>query len=393
MPRSFLPASLASTLVAAVALGLTSSLLVTGPARAAGDTPLPFPANPSGIKPPGPVGSEVDEPAGYQSQSSCASGPLPGTARLRDLVLATYDRGYDGGTIRACASGGTSEHKDGRAWDWMLDVKDKRDRATAADFLGWLTAPGPNGRDAAMARRLGVMYVIHNKMMWSSYTGQWKDYSGYSPHTDHIHISLSWNGARGNVSFWTGRTWATDYGTCEVFTSSPATIPRPRPRTRPCPEAVAPARPLDLSMLWLGSTGDDVRMAQQLLGVPASGTFARETRNRVLTYQRRHDLPVTGAVDRATWGSLKPRAATPNTPRWTPAQAGDWARDEAGSPLLRTGSAGRAVTALQAALGLRVAHRTGYLGRRTRSMVLDLKKAHGLGAGAAVTTAVWRALP
>lgn len=378
---------------AGVALGLAACFLATAPAHAGSDAPLPFPANPSGIAPPGPVGSQVDDATGYQGQVSCASNPLPGTARLRDLVLSTYGQGYDGGTIRSCSSGGASEHKDGRAWDWMLDVTDKRERQAAADFLGWLTAPGRDGTPAVMARRLGVMYVIYNRKMWSSYTGVWRDYSGYNPHTDHIHISLSWNGARGNVSFWTGRTWATDYGTCQVFTESPATIARPEPRTRPCADPVVPARPLDQPMLWLGSTGDAVSTAQRLLGVPASGSFTRETRDRVLGYQRRHDLPTTGAVDRATWGSLKPRAAVPSTPSWTPAQAGDWGRDEAGSPRLHAGSAGVAVTALQAALGLRVIERTGYFGRRTRSLVGVLKESHGLNATAVVTPKVWRVLP
>ncbi len=393
MPTSPARTVLATVVAAAATLGLAACLLVTAPVHAGGDTPLPFPTDPSGIAPPGPVGSQVDDAAGYQAQTSCASDPLPGTAQLRDLVLATYERGSDGGTIRACASGGASEHKDGRAWDWMLDVTDERERAAAADFLGWLTAPARNGTPGVMARRLGVMYVIYNRKMWSSYTGAWKDYSGYSPHTDHIHISLSWNGARGNVSFWTGQTWATDYGTCQVFTASPATIARPEPRTRPCADPVAPARPLDQPMVWLGATGDGVSTAQRLLGVPASGSFTRETRDRVLGYQRRNDLPSTGAVDRATWGSLKPRVAVPNTPSWTAEEGGDWGRDEAGSPRLHAGSAGTAVTALQAALGLRVVERTGYFGRRTRSMVRELKESHGLGANAVVTERVWRVLP
>lgn len=393
MPSSTFRAALAATASAGVALVLASSLLVTAPAHAARVTPVPFPADPSGLRPPGPVGPEVDDAAGYQGQSSCASAPLPGTVRLRNLVLATYDRGHDGGTIRSCASGGTSEHKDGRAWDWMLDVRDKRDRRAAADFLGWLTKPGHGGTAGAMARRLGVMYVIYNHRMWRSYTGTWERYSGSSPHTDHIHVSLSWNGARGKVSFWTGRTWATDHGTCQVFSGSPAMIARSKPRTRPCAPPVAPARPMNRPMVWLGSTGDEVRAAQRLLGVWPSGTFTRTTRDRVLTYQRRHDLPTTGAVDRATWGSLQPRRAKPTTPRWTPAQAGDWARDKAGSPALRIGSAGRTVTALQAALGLRAADRTGYFGRRTRALVRELKRSRGLGTNAVVTKAVWRALP
>lgn len=65
-----------------------------------------------------------------------------------------------------------------------------------------------------MANRLGVMYVIHNRKIWSSYSPGWRDYTGYEPHTSHIHISLSWNGARAHTSFWTGRVWPADYDTC-----------------------------------------------------------------------------------------------------------------------------------------------------------------------------------
>lgn len=210
MPSSV--AARAATVSAGVALTLASSLLVTGQAHAAGDTPLRFPADPAGLKAPGPVGSEIDDSAGYQPQTTCRDTALPGTVRLRNRVLATYEQGYDGGMIRSCSSGGTSEHKDGRAWDWMLDVNDKSERRAAANYLGWLTEPGRDGTPAARARRLGIMYVIYNRKIWSSYTGSWKDYTGSNPHTDHIHTSLSWNGARAKVSFWTGRTWATRYG-------------------------------------------------------------------------------------------------------------------------------------------------------------------------------------
>ncbi|MDQ3326676.1 MAG: peptidoglycan-binding protein, partial [Actinomycetota bacterium] len=60
---------------------------------------------------------------------------------------------------------------------------------------------------------------------------------------------------------------------------------------------------------------------------------------------------------------------------------------------LHTGSAGPTVTALQAALGLRVVERTGYFGRRTRSLVREVKESLGLASNAVVTKALWQALP
>ena len=372
---------------AAVAVvGVVSVGLLGSTASAGVSTPVPFPPSPSGLPAPGPFGGALDAPSPYQAQASCAVVPLPGTARLRDLVLATYDRGYDGGTIRSCVVGSTSEHKEGRGWDWMLDFDKAGHRRAAADFLAWVTQD-----EGTIARRLGIMYVIYNRMIWSTWSPAWESYEGSDPHTSHVHVSLGWNGARGHTSFWTGRTWAQDYGTCAVFTDSPATVAVKRPRTTPCAESVQPARTLDRPMLWMGATGDHVRVVQRLLGASVSGTFDLDTRSRVLRFQRHHDLPRTGAADRATWAALLPEQATSLHPEWTAAEAAAWIRDVAGSPVLHRGSSGRAVTALQATLGLAVEDRTGFYGPRTRALVTDVREAQGR-TGGRTTRSVWRFL-
>ncbi len=380
MPRR----SLSNAVVTVV--GMLSVGLLAGSASAGDHTPVPFPASPTGLPAPVPAGAALDAPSPYQPQQSCAVVPLPGTAKLRDLVLATYDRGYDGGTIRSCVVGSTSEHKEGRGWDWMLDFDNANDRRAAADFLAWLTRD-----EGTMARRLGLMYVIYNKMIWSTWSPAWRSYEGSDPHTSHVHVSLGWNGARGHTSFWTGRTWAQDHGTCQVFHDSPATVAVKRPRTTPCTGSVKPARTLDRPMLWMGSTGDGVRVVQRLLGASVSGTFDTDTRSRVLRFQRHHDLPRTGAADRATWAALLPEQATSLHPEWTAAEAAVWIRDVAGSPVLHRGSSGRAVTALQATLGLAVEDRTGFYGPRTRALVTDVRRAHGR-TGGRTTRGVWRML-
>jgi peptidoglycan hydrolase-like protein with peptidoglycan-binding domain len=346
-----------------ILVGVVSTGLVAGSAIGEASTPVPFPANPTGLAAPGAVGNDLDATAGYQAQASCAVKPLPGTAKLRDLVLRTYGRGHDGGTIRSCVVGGLSEHKEGRAWDWMLNFDSAADKSAAADFLAWLTED-----DGTMARRLGVMYAIYNQRMWRAYTGEWAVYTGADPHTSHVHVSLGWNGARGHTSFWTGHTWATDYGTCQIFRASPATVAGPRSRTTPCAAAVRPARAVERPMLWMGATGDPVRAAQRLLGTSVTGTFGIETRSGVLDYQRSHDLPPTGAVDRATWAALLPDQARSLHPEWTAEEARTWLREVAGSPELDRGSSGLAVTALQATLGLRVVQRTGFYGPRTEAL-------------------------
>jgi hypothetical protein len=366
------------------ALALT--LALSGSAAGAGGTgtPVPFPADPSGLPAPGPTGAEIDAAAPYQAQAACVAAPLPGTVKLRDLVLDTYGRGYDGGTVRACTVGSTSEHKEGRAWDWMLDLDNTADRRAAGDFLAWVTTD-----DGTMARRLGIMYVIYNKRMWSTWSDGWESYEGSDPHTSHVHVSLGWNGARGLTSFWTGRTHAFDHGPCQVFRNSPAVVPGARARVQACPAPVSPARTLAHPLLWLGSAGDGVRAVQSALAVAPSGSFDAATRARVLTYQSRHDLPRTGAMDRATWAALLPDTAQSLHPEWTAAEAREWLR-EAGSPELHPGDTGRAVTALQAVLGLSVRDRTGYYGTRTARLA-DEVMSNG-AKGSVITDTVWRML-
>ncbi|WP_052394626.1 hypothetical protein [Kutzneria sp. 744] len=76
----------------------------------------------------------------------------------------------------------------------MLSVDDPADKADAEDIIRWLLATDKYGNKNAMARRLGIMYMIWNRQMWRAYDSpdQWRPYAGPNPHTDHIHFSLSW---------------------------------------------------------------------------------------------------------------------------------------------------------------------------------------------------------
>ena len=352
--------------------------------------PVPMPAAPRGLPAQADWGPAIEPLAPYQPQLSCAAGPMRGLAALRDLALASYHRGHDGGTIRSCATGGQSEHKDGRAWDWMLDVGTRADRRTAGDFLSWLLA-SRKGEVAAMARRLGVMYVIYNRKIWATYSPGWRDYSGGDPHTSHIHISMSWNGARGATSFWRGSVPARDYGPCAFFTGQPAAISAAKPRTTPCPSAAASPRGSRSPFAWLGTVGDHVGRAQRLLGVSTTRVFDRATRDRLLGYQGSHDLPRTGALDGPTWASLGPATRLQSVPAWTAAEAVAWARRH-GSPTLRRQSAGKPVYALQVALRIPDRLRTGFLGRRTATAVSQFRTGHGMSPAGVVTPAVWDAL-
>ncbi|MDQ7992915.1 MAG: hypothetical protein AAGC63_06995, partial [Propionicimonas sp.] len=146
----------------------------------------------------------ADAQPGYQAQRTCSPAPKPGAVALLDLLIATWG-GSSWGISRGCEVGGTSEHKEGRALDWHMDVADPADRMRVADALEWLTADG-----GEVAERLGVMYIIWDQKVWASYRSSagWRpmaDRGSYTTnHFDHVHISLTWDGAMRQTSWWTG---------------------------------------------------------------------------------------------------------------------------------------------------------------------------------------------
>ena len=186
MTRSLLAARNAARVALGVALALTGGLAVAAPASSAEPVPQPsvaFSGAPEGL-------------ARYVGQSTCDPTEKPGATALRALLLATYGVANGRGTSRDCAVGGKSEHKEGRAYDWMNDVGDPVEKARADAFVAWATGPDATGVAGGNARRLGIMYIIWNKRTWSAYSGgTWKAYTGANPHTDHVHISLGWDGA------------------------------------------------------------------------------------------------------------------------------------------------------------------------------------------------------
>jgi len=147
----------------------------------------------------------IDRYAVNDPQDTCSPSAKPGIKDLRTLFDKTYGK-HTAFVGRACDVGGTSEHKEGRALDYMLNVNNAGERAIANDFLNWLLATDQYGNRHAMARRLGVMYIIWNRQQWRAYRpgDGWQSYGGSNPHTDHIHISFSWAGALKQTSWWTG---------------------------------------------------------------------------------------------------------------------------------------------------------------------------------------------
>jgi hypothetical protein len=167
-PGRYLPVTLIrTTLTGAVGASLTLALAM--PADAA----VPPPPKPTVAMP-----SAVDVPMNYQGQTLCSQNTKPGVAAWASIVATNYKRPTYG-TIRPCASD-VSEHYDGRALDWMLNVNNAEDKAIADAVTTWLTAKDANGNYGAWARRLGIMYIIWNKKTWKSYRdiNTWTTYTG-----------------------------------------------------------------------------------------------------------------------------------------------------------------------------------------------------------------------
>ena len=115
-----------------------------------------------------------------------------------------------------------------------------------------------------------------------------------------------------------------------------------------------------------GSTGQEVRVAQYLLGVDADGIFGPLTKVAAETFQRAHNISVDGIIGPATWAKL----------------AG-------AQPTIRRGSTGNAVRALQLILGIAC---DGIFGPKTGAAVVAYQSTHGLAADGVAGPMTWNAL-
>ena len=166
----------------------------------------------------GPAAAQVEDYAAYKPQQYCNPRAKPGTEALARWLV--HRGGGFGPTSRRCGSGGVSEHKEGRAFDWILDAGRRKDRRIAQEFLEVAFATDQRDNEHAKARRMGIMYIIWNDHMYSAWDQfERDDYLSSScksvqkcsktlRHRDHMHISLSRPGGRGETSWYANRVSA-----------------------------------------------------------------------------------------------------------------------------------------------------------------------------------------
>jgi hypothetical protein len=305
--------------VLCLTLVVGSGWICTPAARAA----APAPPTPGGLP------KAIEALATYVEQTACQPTVRAGTAKLARLLAATYrnDGATSWSSTYACGTDGDrSEHYDGRAIDWMVDIHNTRQYAAARAAIGWLLATDSAGNRFAMARRLGVMYLIYDNRMWGAWDGRWEQYDNCahlparsydnSCHRTHLHISLSWNGAMGRTSYWTKRVAPTDFGPCRPADLNWA-FRYSGVRLLPCVQfrlvrAIASASAVKHALVKYsgagvhsGSHGPAVSAVQRALHLSDTGTYDAKTVAAVRGFQSKHaGCLVTGGMNPATWRAL-----------------------------------------------------------------------------------------
>jgi len=320
-----------------------------------------------------PLPQELDIAPKYQEGYRCLSGDLPGPTAFAKLLNDNYGR-HIYGINRTCAA----EHGEGRALDWMNNAYTADGLALGNAITRWLAAPDSEGRPGAMARRFGINYIIWNRQMWRAYDpGRgWAPYSGVSPHTDHIHISFTWDGAYQRTSWWTGKA-LTSVGLTGPISGATA------PVTTTTPAMTATGYPL----LKRGDTHKDLLIAQGALGLPKDGSFGPGTEVAVASFQSRNAIPVTKQLDNATWTKLiqlRLVAARNGGSTTTTSPLSAYV-----NTVIQRGSKGAAVVALQKALKLTA---DGSFGPGTETKVKAYQASKRISPTGIVASSTWKAL-
>ncbi|HEU4811825.1 MAG TPA: hypothetical protein VFT00_06770 [Nocardioides sp.] len=162
------------------------------------------------------LAAPIEDYASYDPQSKCHPAAKPGTTYLGRWLVRKYGGGF-GPISRPCQGSSTSEHKEGRAFDWTLDATRRADRERASAFLDRAFRTDWEGNTHAWARRMGIMYIIWDDQMYpawdefqpepylSSSCRSRRKCSQTLRHRNHMHISLTRPGGRGETSWFEGR--------------------------------------------------------------------------------------------------------------------------------------------------------------------------------------------
>jgi hypothetical protein len=153
----------------------------------------------------------------YDKARECRKRATPGALALVGW-LEKNAKGSSWGIMRCERWGRNSAslHAEGRAVDWHLDAARPADRREARRLIALWLATDSEGNEHALARRMGIQEIIWSCRSWWSGSAAMGKYSACfadsgrrrrnvtytEAHKDHVHIGLSWAGARKRTSFW-----------------------------------------------------------------------------------------------------------------------------------------------------------------------------------------------
>lgn len=169
-------------------------------------------------------------------------------------------------------------------------------------------------------------------------------------------------------------TGVTDARTWAVLVPAPAPAPAPQPVP-----VVNPLARYKGQLLQVGSRGPAVAALQTVLRITSDGDFGPFTKATLLRWQQAHRLPATGVTDARTWAVLVP----------VPAPAPVSPLVQYRTTILRVGSSGAAVIALQKALRIGA---DGQFGPLTQAAVTSYQRTRNLPVTGVVTEVMWTAL-
>ncbi|AGB24074.1 muramidase (flagellum-specific) [Mycobacterium sp. JS623] len=120
--------------------------------------------------------------------SKCTGKAQPGASAMAEQWKRLTGRKAGIYNCRQTTFGTPSLHGEGRSIDLYANVNDSAQRVQAEAYIAWLVTN---------AVELQVAYLIWNRRQWSwkNRAKGWQPYGGSNPHTDHIHVDLSWEGA------------------------------------------------------------------------------------------------------------------------------------------------------------------------------------------------------
>lgn len=225
----------------------------------------------------------------YEPARRCTGEVTAGARALMAYYLAVH--GHVGGRnlgIYNCkpiaGSAILSLHGEGRACDLGVPDGDPGWARQLADAM------------VMMSAELGIQLVIYRRQVWSSVqaTAGWRAYHGTNPHNDHMHVELTWAGAR-----------SLTVGAITLALSAGTGLPRPAPNGPTWTETMI----MQLPTLRRGATGRPVKKAQALanlwgVSIKEDGVFGENTERGIRRVQAATGCTNDGVIGEQTWTAL-----------------------------------------------------------------------------------------